>query len=94
MHVVVLYLVFVVVLGSMFAGPAFCATVISRQKLIIMSAVNETCYMSMVKPILEYASLVWSPSTEHNISKLEMVQRRAARFVLNDFPRYSSVSRF
>jgi len=49
--------------------------------------------MSMVKSVLEYASLVWSPSTKHNISKLEMVHRRAARFVLNDFSRYSSVLR-
>jgi len=39
----------------------------------------------MVRPILEYTSPVYSPSTELNISKLEMVQRRAARFVLNDF---------
>jgi len=49
--------------------------------------------MSMVRSVLEYASPVWSPSAENNISKLEMVQRRATRFVLNDFSRYSSVSR-
>jgi len=49
--------------------------------------------MSMVKSVPEYASPVGSPFTEHNISKLEMVQRRAARFVLNDFSRYSSASR-
>jgi len=40
--------------------------------------------MSMVRSVLEYAP-VWSPSIKHYISKLEMVQRRAARFVLNDF---------
>jgi len=39
----------------------------------------------MVRPILEYASPVWSPSTGLNILKLEMVERRAARFVLNVF---------
>jgi len=49
--------------------------------------------MSMERSVLGYASLVWSPSTEHNISKLEMVQRGAARCVLNDLSRYSSVSR-
>ena len=53
----------------------------------------------MVRSLLEYASPVWSPSTElspfteFNILKLEMVQRRAARFVMNDFLRFSSVSR-
>ena len=38
-------------------------------------------------------NLCGPPSTEHNISKLETVQRRAARYVMNDFSRYSSVSR-
>jgi len=47
--------------------------------------VKEVCYKMMVRPILEYTSPVWSPSTELNILKLKMVQRRAARFVLNDF---------
>ena len=45
---------------------------------------------SILKSILEYPSPVWSPSTEYI---LEMVQRREARFVLNGFLRYSSVSR-
>ena len=40
----------------------------------------------MIRSVLEYASPVWFPSTEHNISTLEIVQRRAARFVMNDFP--------
>ena len=39
----------------------------------------------IVRSILEYASPVWSPSAKLNILKLEMFQRRAARFVLNDF---------
>ena len=47
----------------------------------------------MIRSVVEYASPVWSPSTEHKISKLEMVQRRAARFVMNAFSRSSSVSR-
>jgi len=49
--------------------------------------------MTMARSVLEYASPMWSLSTEHNISKLEMVQRRAARIVMNDFFRYLSVSR-
>ena len=50
------------------------------------------CYKSMVHPILEYASSVWDPHTTANIQKLESVQRRAARFCLNDHSRYSSVT--
>jgi len=49
--------------------------------------------MTMIRSVLEYASPVWSPSTEHNATKLEMVQRRAARFAINNFSRYLSVSR-
>ena len=50
------------------------------------------CYNTFVRPILEYASTVWSPYHEHNIYKLEMVQRRAARFVMNNYNRTASVT--
>ena len=41
---------------------------------------------------MEYAAFVWSPHTASNINKLESVQRRAARFVMSNYDRYSSVS--
>ena len=46
----------------------------------------------MVRPQLEYASAVWDPYHIGDISELEKVQRRAARWVLNDYGRFSSVS--
>ena len=46
----------------------------------------------MVRPVLEYASTVWDPHTLTNINKIEAVQRRAARFCLNDFSTFSSVT--
>ena len=46
----------------------------------------------MVRPILEYGSSVWDPHTQANIKKLEMVNRRAARFVSKDYRRTSSVT--
>ena len=49
-------------------------------------------YCTYVRPILEYASAAWSPHTELLTNKVEMVQRRAARFVKNDYSRTSSVS--
>ena len=42
------------------------------------SNIKSTCYKSIVWPILEYASTVWDPYTNVNITKLESVQRRAA----------------
>ena len=49
-------------------------------------------YKTYVWPIMEYASSNWSPATDCHIDQLEMVQRRVARFVLNDYSRQSSVS--
>jgi len=47
---------------------------------------------SMVRSILNYASIVWSPYTQKNIQALESVQRRSARFVFNNYSPYYSVS--
>ena len=45
--------------------------------------VKNSAYNMIVRPHLEYASTCWNPYTKRNIDKLEAVQRRAARFVLN-----------
>ena len=55
-------------------------------------AVKEACYKMMVRSILEYAAIIWSPFTQSAINKLESAQRKAARFVCNNYYRYSSVS--
>ena len=52
---------------------------------------KSTAYKTFVRPTLEYASTVWTPhDTDSN--QLEMVQRRAARFVKSDYSRTSSVT--
>ena len=50
------------------------------------------CYTTLLRPILEYTCTVWDPSTQENINKIEKVQRRFARFVLNDHQWTSSVT--
>ena len=47
--------------------------------------IKARCYETYVRPQLEYASTVWDPPTRKNVSKLESVQRRAARYVHKKF---------
>ena len=54
--------------------------------------VKEQAYETYVRPILEYASTVWDPHTIELTNQLEMVQRRAARFVTADYRRRHSVT--
>ena len=54
--------------------------------------IKDTCYKTFVRPQLEYAATVWDPHTDINITKLEGAQRRAARFVRNDYNYTSSVT--
>ena len=46
-----------------------------------------------VRPLLDYAAFVWSPHTAANTSKLQCIQRHAARYMMSDHERFmSSVS--
>ena len=49
-------------------------------------------YQALVRPRLEYCACVWDPSTQSATQRLEMVQRRAARYVLRRYHNTSSVS--
>ena len=49
-------------------------------------------YTTIVSPVIEYASTVWDPHQANHIKTIEVIQRRAARFVKRDYDRHSSVS--
>ena len=55
--------------------------------------VKEKGYLMLVRPLLEYSSGVWDPYQGYLREELEMVQRRAARFVMDDYRKRSSVGR-
>ena len=45
--------------------------------------IKEMAYKGLVRPVIEYCSPVWNPHQQKYIDKIEMVQRRAARYTLN-----------
>ena len=53
--------------------------------------IRTMAYNTLVRPHVEYALAVWSPHTKENNKKIEFVQRRAARWVSNDYSTQSSV---
>ena len=55
-------------------------------------AIREMAYKTLVRSLVEYSSSVWSPYTQNNIHKIEMVQRRAARWTLDNYTRQARVS--
>ena len=71
------------------------STAFLRRNLQIPQAhqIKANAYKILVRPQVEYTSVVWDPFTQANIDKIEMVQRRAARYnVQNNYSRYSSVN--
>ena len=50
-----------------------------------------SCYKTFIRPIVEYASTVWDPSDNENLSsQIEMVQRKALRWIFNSWKHSTS----
>jgi hypothetical protein len=43
------------------------------------------CYKSLVRPLLEYGTMLWSCNSRKTLIRLESVQRRASKYILNNF---------
>ena len=53
---------------------------------------KEMAYISLVPSVLEYSSSIWDPYHAKDISSIERIQWRAARFVKSDYRTTSSVT--
>ena len=47
--------------------------------------IKSKAYLTLVRPILEYASPVWDPHPIKDSDQIEKVQRTAARWVTSDY---------
>ena len=47
--------------------------------------IKETAYNALVRPHLEYSSNVWDPYLQNDITSIEKIQRKAARFVTTKY---------
>ena len=65
---------------------------LKRNLNISNGKIKEKAYISLVRPTVEYASPVWDPYLQKDKYKIEMVQRRAARFDTNRYHNKSSVN--
>ena len=67
-------------------------SVIRRNLKSCPTVFKQQAYVSLVRPVLEYGCVVWDPYIKNDSDKLEKIQRRAARFVCNDYQQTSSVT--
>jgi hypothetical protein len=51
----------------------------------VNTAVKRCAYTSMVRPLIEFSSLIWSNCDKKCINVLESVQRRASKYILNEY---------
>ena len=69
-----------------------CLSMLQRNIKIASIETKTLAYQSLVRSQLEYAATVWSPWQSYLIQNIEKIQRRAARYVSNNYSPYISVT--
>ena len=63
-----------------------------RNLQISQKHIKTKAYTTLVRPQIEYAAAIWDPHYKITVQRVKMVQRRAARYVCNDYGQQSSVT--
>ena len=74
------------------ASKALKVNFIRRNLSKCSTEVKSTAYLTLVRPIMEYAACVWDPYQKYLTNNTEKIQRWAARWVLSDYHQQSSVT--
>ena len=71
-------------INSISAKATNCRLFLQRNLVKCSKETKLSCYKTFIRPILEYACTVWCPHSNASLTnKLEMVQRKTARWILN-----------
>ena len=79
-------------IGSKAAKANSTSSFVARNLKGCPTAVQTHCFKALVRPAVEYASVVWSPYKKDQKETLEKVQRRAARRICCDYRRTTSAT--
>ena len=79
-------------IGTITAKGNRTAAFVPRNLKGCTTKVQSHCFKGLVRPVLEYASVVWNPYKENHKNAVDMVQCRAARRICNDYRRTTSTT--
>ena len=72
---------------NIFKKASFMMSFLERNLYRCPGNVKENCYKTLVRPILEYSCTAWDPHKQYQINKLELIHKRAARFITGNYIR-------
>ena len=59
----------------------YCINIMRQLKFVLDRKSMQSIYFSFIRPVLEYADVVWDNCTQYEANELEKIQTEAARIV-------------
>ena len=74
-------------LKDIYKKASFMLSFLERNLQKVPQHIKAQSYNALVRPLLEYGCCAWDPHTAAHIDRLELIHKRAARFVTGNFAR-------